>query len=436
MADFLQEKAAAGKAKKPQLPQPKLRLAELATPRPPKKQRSRRDRELAELLRDFRLGLTSLRGLTQRLQATKPDYRAQRGPTPPAPPAITKIVERERKIIERALAPLPAKEREILIREYERNAQSVMTAQAPQAYAAIIRGAELATALAQSGATKAAPISTPSAASGVVPAPVLRPNQPHVKELMIMAKAIRSGRLPFLPKEVVTRARQLLSVLFGKQQAAEMVTSRDTAMRRLIGRYRLVPRSVQAAVSATPKRKLTRAQQTLQALISRAITPRSSTAAAQKTAPIELAHLEQQGVVSPQTVAALPAMHTGGVAGPGEYRMQNTEGLHVITQDDSMVSMPSPGDVPDIPRKPSTAASGQPGLNVKPPPTSAPPPAKSAVPAGMKDPKPAPIRSEGTRAIFSDAGTAQPKGTLKISDIEGLASWVARAEERLNESNV
>jgi hypothetical protein len=419
MADYPQERAA-GKLK---LPKPKNRLTGLELPQPPKKRRSKRDRALAELLRDFRLGLTSLRSLAQRLKVTRPDYKGQRGQAPAVPPAITKIVERERKVVERLVASLPASERKLVIKEYERATQQVMTAQAPQAYAAILRASELVSPTPAS----------PSAATTVQPAPVLRPDQPYVKELMATAKAIRAGRLPFMPKEVVRRARELLSVLFGKQRATDLITSRDVVTRKLISQYRLVPRSVQAATSVTPRNRQTRVQQEMQALISKAITPRPSTAGTSHRAPVELAELEKRGLIAPQDVAALPAMHTGGVAGPGEYRRQAKEGVEVITQADSLVNVP-PADMPTAATKEEASPTAPGGSrNVTTKPVTAPPPAKSTPPVmGMRDPKGVAATEPGLRAPINSDTSAQGNDTLKVKDIAGLAEWISRAEERLS----
>lgn len=423
MADFMRERDAGKKT--PNLPKPKQRLVGLDLPRPPKKKRAKRDRALAELLRDFRLGLTSLRSLSQRLRTRQPDYKGQRGPAPAPPPAITKIVERERRVIEKVLAPLPTKEREVILREYERVSKSVMQERAPQAYAAILRGASLLDAT-----------PTPSRQTTVTPAKVLRPNEPRVKELMMMAKAIRSGRLPFLPKGVVTRARELLSVLFGKQRAADLVTSRDTATRRLISRYRLIPRAVQAAVSVTPKRKMTRAQQELQAIISGAVSPKTMAGGTSRTAPVELAQLEAAGLISPQSIAALPKMHTGGAAGPGEVIAQDNEGVQVFTPPDALsVVSPTPGES-EAPKRAVDMKTRSAGKNVKPPPMSAPPPAKSATPImGTTDPAPPEVKPSEMRAKLDNGSTAQSPDSLKVEDISELSEWITRTDERLRRLN-
>lgn len=410
MSDFLQEKAAAAKAKKPKLPATKPRLAVPAEARAVRRPR-KRSRELEELLRDFRFGLSSLRNLTQRLQMQHSDYRGQRAaqvqptsykgqrPTqPPTPPAITRIVERERRVVERLLTTLPAKERELILREYERHVQNIVGGQVPQAYAALVRSAEL-----------------------VKPAQVLRPDQPYVRELMTTVKAIRAGRLPFLPKEVVTRARELLTVIFGKERAHALMTTKDATMRRVIGQQRLVPRSVRAAVSLVPMKKLTRVQQELQRVLARSIAPQHTSIPTQQLSKVELAQIEP----------VLPALHTGGAASSGEYRMEAGEDVHVITRNDSMLTSPSPGASGTAPRAGVTVAALPASLQT--PIVDAPTPATSATPKKSDIAKAAtPLsRAEPARAQFSGTGSAQLGKALKINDIEGLARWVAQTEERL-----
>ncbi|HSN70703.1 MAG TPA: hypothetical protein VLT59_04305 [Steroidobacteraceae bacterium] len=397
MSDFLQEKAAAAKAKKPKLPAVKTRLAAPAEARAARRPR-KRSRELEELLRDFRFGLSSLRNLTQRLQTQPANYKGQQSVQQPAPPAITKIIERERRVVERLLTTIPTKERELILREYERHVQSSVDGQVPQAYAALIRGSEM-----------------------VKPAQVLRPDQPYVRELMTTVKAIRSGRLPFLPKEVVTRARELLTVIFGKERAHELMTTKDAAMRRVISQQRLVPRSVRAAVSLVPMKKMTRVQQELQRVLARSIAPQHTSIPSQQLSKVELAQIEP----------VMPALHTGGAASSGEYRMEAGEDVHVITRNDSMMTSPSPGASGSAPRADVTTPA-LPG-SLQSPAMAAPMPATSATPKKSDIAKAAApfSRAEPSRAQFGGTGSAQPGGALKISDIEGLARWVAQTEERL-----
>lgn len=399
MSDFLKEGARAD-GKKPKLPPRKPQRIQLDAPRAPKRTRKKSSRELSELLRDFRLGLTSLRALTQRLQVTRPEFKAQRGKPAPIPPAITKIVERERKIVERLLVQMPARERELVLREYEKHTQSAMQERAPQAYAAILRGAQMAPQ-------------------------VLRPDQPYVKELMATAKAIKSGRLPFLPKEIVTRARKLLHVLFGKQRATELLTSRDVVTRRLISQYRLIPRSVQAAVSAKPKRQMTRIERELQAVVQRGTVAKAPAATNQPISRAELA----------EVAASLPAMHSGGAVagggGSGEYRMQAGEDVHVVTRDDSMMTAPSPGQSGEAPRA-GVTTSALPADGRVTPTNAAVTPGISKAPMKGESRAAKPFAEPAMRRAEFTAGGAQTETSLKVSDISGLSDWIAGAEERLN----
>jgi hypothetical protein len=328
------------------------------------------------------------------------DYLGERTSTPAPTPALTKIVERERLVVERLVAGLPARERELIIREYTQRTKGIMTARVPQAYAALLRGAEM-----------------------VKPASVLRPDHPRVRELMATAKAIRAGRLPFVPKEVVARSRELLTMLFGKEQAQTLLTSRDVETRRLISRQRLVPRSVRAAVSSAPLKEQTRVQRELQQLLARSVTTPQSTAPQHPMAPAEFAQLE----------AALPALHTGGTADSGEYRMQTGESVHVITRNDALMTVPSPGASGSAPRAEVTTskipAGGRPTD-----PKAAPPPASSVAPPKNDIAKASSpfSRTNAARTELGTTGTAQTEQALKVRDIEGLTKWIADAEERLN----
>jgi hypothetical protein len=409
MADYRHERSASSK-RKLELPKKKPVDLGLPAPRAPRRSNRRRERELAALLRDFRLGLTSLRSLTSRLQTTKPDYRAQtHAPEPAMSPAITKIVERERRIVERTLMTLPAKEREVLMRSYTTQLQSVMSAQAPQAYAAILKGAQI-----------------------IQPAKVLRPNQPYVQELMATAKAIRSGRAAFIPQEIKAKARKLLMALFGRQQAVSMLTAKDLTTNSLIRQYRLIPQSIRAAVSAKPVKTMTRVERELQTVLKRVVQYRTSTQQNSQVAhsgvqAAPIAHAEMA-----ELAPALPAMHTGGAAispaggETGEYRMRVGEEAHVITQNASLLS------AAEAPEK--AAQSKRPEQSKKPAP--APPPADSKTPSPSESThKPATsYDSPSGSGRAEDSGmTARPDKTIKVEDIDGLSDWVADTERRLSE---
>jgi len=183
----------------------------------------RRDRvpfvpDLQRLLVDFKTGLGKLRGLTQQLAGSGANRTA------PAQQAarierieLMKTLERELRILERTAPP---EIRDRVVSEFRSKAESAIQMGIPQAYAEL---------------TSAAPY---------VPSKALRPGQePAVKSLLSAVRAIRSGRLAFLPRETRMEARKLLQGIFGSPKGGNVPRAPQIA--RTVEQQRLLPLVVQ-----------------------------------------------------------------------------------------------------------------------------------------------------------------------------------------------
>ncbi len=136
-------------------------------------------------------------------------------------PEVTKLIERELRTLTK-LVPGATKE---TVREYRELAERAAKLQVPQSHAAIL-----------------------AAAKQVTPAEALRPTSKAVRSLMQASRAIKSGRLPFLPKETRREAQRLLDELFGRRRAGQIAKSPQIP--RTIETQRLIPAAVSGMVEA------------------------------------------------------------------------------------------------------------------------------------------------------------------------------------------
>ena len=174
--------------------------------------------DLKRLLADFKTGLGKLRGLTQQAAGsgalrTAPTQQAARIERI----ELMKTLERELRILERTAPP---EIRDRVVSEFRSKAESAIQMGIPQAYAEL---------------TSAAPY---------VPSKALRPGQePAVKSLLSAVRAIRSGRLAFLPRETRMEARKLLQGIFGSPKGGNVPRAPQIA--RTVEQQRLLPLVVQ-----------------------------------------------------------------------------------------------------------------------------------------------------------------------------------------------
>jgi hypothetical protein len=253
-------KAKLPKARWPRLERPKPPAPQKAyePPKPPAPKQSRpvrkkptdRSEELIRSLRDFQNGMRTLdealgklsRSGTRRgdgAAAARSSVDRGKGFASRVPPPIHKIMERELRILHKTAAASPATKthRAILTRQFEQRARRAVKADVPQTLAALLRADR---DIQQSKFTPSGPRKPPSEQV------VLRPDRGGpVDDLMKVAKSIRSGRLPFVPKETKKRAQELLTAVYGRERGTHMASSRAAENRRMIEQYRLIPLAVQ-----------------------------------------------------------------------------------------------------------------------------------------------------------------------------------------------
>lgn len=375
--------------------------------------------EFMRLLRDVKTGLSRLGGLTKQLaaqRAAKPDYKAQRrvAARPPLPTQTTTPQQAHQdivKIIERELRTLsavaPPELREQLVREYQSRTAEVTRMQLPQAYATMLHAEKL------------------------VPARVaLHPKQSKATAaLMQAARAIRTGRLPFLPQKTRARAQQLLNQIFGEKRAAQIAKS--ARVPRIIEQQRLVPTSVRGVLEAEARKAQQEPSQLAQLLHKATLLPlspprREIEAAPMSTikGPLSVAPpLPNVGPIPiaphdlPRLARAIPSFATQGVASGGSYIAEADEDVHVITRNDSPLATPS-----ESTQTPSTVA---------PIATSSRAPATGAGALGGTAGSSRAGAAAGAVAGAGRTGNSQKiEGTLKIP---GLSDWMASIEGRMQD---
>jgi len=186
---------------------------------PKERDRARRIPDLGRFLSDFRTGLGKLKELTQRL-APQPAKELRPAATTSLATErreIMRTLERELQLIERVAPP---ELRERVVTEFRSKAEAAIQMGIPQAYAQL------------------------AAAANVVPATAIRPQQvPAVRSVLAAAKAIRSGRLAFLPRRTRVEARKLLQAIFSAPKAVHPL--RGAPMAAAVTQQRLIPSVVQ-----------------------------------------------------------------------------------------------------------------------------------------------------------------------------------------------
>ena len=365
--------------------------------------------EFMRLLRDVKTGLSRLGGLTKQLaaqRAAKPDYKAQRrvAARPPLPTQTTTPQQAHQdivKIIERELRTLsavaPPELREQLVREYQSRTAEVTRMQLPQAYATMLHAEKL------------------------VPARVaLHPKQSKATAaLMQAARAIRTGRLPFLPQKTRARAQQLLNQIFGEKRAAQIAKS--ARVPRIIEQQRLVPTSVRGVLEAEARKAQQEPSQLAQLLHKATLLPLSPPRREIEAAlmspikgPIPIAPHDL-----PRLARAVPSFATQGVASGGAYIAEADEDVHVITRNDSPLATPT-----ESTRTPATSAPAPVAASSR-------APASSAGASGGATGSSRAGAAAGSGVDAARTSSSQKiEGTLKIP---GLSEWIASIEGRMTD---
>ena len=379
--------------------------------------RSRRGPDLGHFLSDFRTGLGKLKELTQRMA---------RDPAKPLQPNaasaartehrdIMLTLERELKLIEKTAPP---EIRDRVVTAFRSKAESAIQMGVPQAYAQLVE------------------------ASKLVPATAIRPNQsPAVRALLTTVKAIKSGRLAFLPRRTRVAARNLLRRVFASPRALYPPTTSkgaaaapQTATAAAIAQQRMLPLVVQGMM-----RGYENAEQSKTYIDVINAARRQPLVSASRNAPAVAPVLTGGSMparpklrpLSPQASAALakaiPAFESEGVTGaystdpsarshafsyePGE------ESLHTITKNDGLMTdadtPPAPAGAGSRPmRGAPSGAEGRPTRSAAPTSTSA-----NTAPASV--------------AAEPASGSSGPTTVTGNLSIDGLPDFIARVEMRL-----
>ena len=191
-----------------------------------------RENSLRSFLKDFRGGMASLGDAIQRLL----QYRQLSGGTKLV--ETKSVVERvkirnvmvphvlEREILtgRQAATQTPYREQsKRLMTDYRDNARRVVAAGIPQFLAGMLQGE------------------------------ALRPTKGGaVEALMKVAKSVKAGRLPFVPKETRKRAQELLNSIYGKR-TGRPATWRGKDIAQLVEKHRLIPLAAQTQPSKDPQ---------------------------------------------------------------------------------------------------------------------------------------------------------------------------------------
>lgn len=396
--------------------------------------RARQIPDLSRFISDFRTGLGKLRDLTQRMsgKATQPLSPNATSAARAEQREIMRTLERELKLIERVAPP---EIRDRVVTEFRSKAESAIQMGVPQAYAQVLEGSKL------------------------IPAAAIRPNQtPAMRSLLDVAKAIKRGRLSFLPRKTRMEARKLLQRVFsspraihgsraaqmapsGPQTAPVMPHTVDT-----IAQERLLPLVVQGMMRAheNPERSSTYID-VIEAARKQSVAPESReaprsesvSAPSNKSATISSAGIQREEVYAAPTTARgpLPERPTVRPLSPQmSAQMMNTipafksegathafafepgqEEMHTFSKNDGIMTA---AEMPVAPAGASQAAGKA--------------PSSSGRAAPMSAPSASSPNSVSTGAQVQQAsGSGKPVTVTGSLSIEGLPAFIAKTEMRL-----
>jgi len=442
MPEFLGESAGAPERSKRL---PKVTKADAAQRKPPdfptRRERpepgKKRDDEMARIAKDFRAGLARLGAATDQLSRQKllekitPRKLAELRKTAPS---IARTLEREiRTITKLAKAAPDIKHTATVTRAFRERAERVVEEKLPQLYASILKAEQLVTK--------------------VEPAKVALPLKPGTPAAALVqaARAIRAGRLPFLPLETRKQAQGLIDRIFSRsRRSLETVRSPDGEQKRLIERHSLIPlavrhdimrdvwrRSPEAARALPPGAlmppkllKTTDRQllKTVNEVISDRVSRIEKETTIDRSAPVPRTVTTRN---APMLTQPVPAFQTQGVAAGGDYVAHTGESLHVISRDDRPLVEPheeTAASAPSVAPTPATRSRERAqtvhGVPVPSAPAAAapaprPPAARSAPAAGAA--------VAGESSVGGKGESLRIEGTLSIP---GMDDWVAKIEGR------
>jgi len=447
MAEFLGESTGASERqgrRKPALGKRSgLSTPKLVGERTRKAPVAKREHELAGVLRDFRAGITQLGQAADRFARQPVAERI----TPQRltqlrqhVPSIARILEREIQTVTKLVKAAPdIKHTSTVTRSFRERAERVIEQQLPQLFASVLRAERLVTKV------EPAKVALP-----------LKKGAP-VEALVKAARAIRAGRLPFLPLETRKKAQTLLDRIFARPRSLEAVRAPDNEQRRLIERYSLIPLAVHHDIMreawqrapagiqqatqghSVPPTLLKPTTRQLLRTVNEIVRERTSrlekmSTIEQQTAPVLPAVAARE---RPYAAQSVPSFATQGAAAGGDYMAHTGEDVHVITRNDRPLVEPhesaDTGATAAAPSAPTTPGSqvqtrgssprGVPALAAPAARTTAP---TARAPASRPEPQQAGATAGAAQAA-GDGNTMKIEGTLSIP---GLDNWIATIEGR------
>lgn len=418
--------------KPPQLPKRKAR------PDPRAQRKGVEISPFENVLRDFKAGIAALGALAGKLAPNRvlkhitPRRLAELRKTAPS---LAKIVEREVRTVTKLVKSAPdIKHSSELIKTYKERAEKVIEQKLPQLYATILQMERAATKL--------------------QPAAVALPMTPTapVKSLVMAARAIRAGRLPYLPRPIREQAQQVIDSIFKRSRPSPQAAAARAEQHKLIERYGLIPLTVRHDIVRELKRapefrhtqhtsdrerviqRETPSERTLLRIVDNVIHERTqqlkqtSTETRYRQPPPTIHGSARAPRVS--ATAALPAFQRQGAVSGGDYLGHAGEDIHVISRNDRpLVESYERATAPQAPARAARPAPAQP-VTVPSSPPAAPMPAKPAprtAPAGVATTAAAATGTPQPRMAATQQSPMRIEGTLKI---DGLADWVAKIEGR------
>jgi len=393
-----------------------------ANPSRDRKPEDRRDNNLKRFLKDFKGGISALGSAIDRLL----QYRRMSGGTK----LIEKrdVIEREKirnimvpHVLERELltgrqaavaAPFRDQPKQLLV-DYRENTRKVVAEGIPQFLAAMLR----------------------SEATLPVQHDAMRPARGNaVEALMKVAKSVKAGRLPFVPKETRRRAQELLDAIYSKRTGRPSQW-RDKEIAQTIERHRLIPLAAQTQPS-----RAAQYQNFTQSAASMPIVPARDVELIVPARDVDLKESDARRLES-----VMPRLRDEGVAaGPkiidaGESTMHTDSNTVVYRDNSSHVASP------EQPMEPSKAAIRPASAAVAE--YRSPLPSTRAAAAAPTTPEHKPPRdiqmdasstTSGGLGSRTGGGTVGASGTMKIDGRleipalrEELGNWIARVEGQL-----
>jgi len=462
MAEFLGESTGASERqgrRKPALGKRSgLSTPKLVGERTRKAPVAKREHELAGVLRDFRAGITQLGQAADRFARQPVAERI----TPQRltqlrqhVPSIARILEREIQTVTKLVKAAPdIKHTSTVTRSFRERAERVIEQQLPQLFASVLRAERLVTKV--EPAKVALPLKKGAPVEPAKVALPLKKGAP-VEALVKAARAIRAGRLPFLPLETRKKAQTLLDRIFARPRSLEAVRAPDNEQRRLIERYSLIPLAVHHDIMreawqrapagiqqatqghSVPPTLLKPTTRQLLRTVNEIVRERTSrlekmSTIEQQTAPVLPAVAARE---RPYAAQSVPSFATQGAAAGGDYMAHTGEDVHVITRNDRPLVEPhesaDTGATAAAPSAPTTPGSqvqtrgssprGVPALAAPAARTTAP---TARAPASRPEPQQAGATAGAAQAA-GDGNTMKIEGTLSIP---GLDNWIATIEGR------